>query len=461
VLLRKQRIVGPFAGATIVAGSMLGVGIFLAPPLVAGHIQDPFWYMAAWLFGGLVAYSGAVVYAELATRYPEAGGDYVYIHKAFGPSLSFAAGTLLYFGVFAGSIATVAVPIADYLMPLFFAKISDADPGQTLFSLGIVELTLSRFAAIGLIVLLTVINIRGTRVSVKIQVILTVLPMIVIAALFLYVLLSVNGGVDVNIAERQNKHLPFISAGPAMLAIYFAYSGWNTVTYIAGDLENPSKTIPYSLIGGTFGITILYLLVAGGLFFMAGPKNLSNTIDPIIYIAAIFSSPHGITFVKLTIAIALLASVNSTILAGGRVGFSMARYGSLFRSAGKMSIKYGTPHVSITAVSTVAIIYVLTGTFEWLLEFTSLAMFLLSGLTVLSLYVIRNTRETNAPFMATGYPWFPAIILLLSIAVISISFYDALLGEDRFTVASLYPLSGIGLFILVWAGHYYLKSLGE
>lgn len=432
---------------------MLGVGIFLTPPLVAQYIQDPAWYMAAWLFGGVIAYSGAVAYAELATRFPEAGGDYVFIYHAFGPSLSFAAGTLLYFGVFAGSIATVAVPIADYILPLFLSHFGEVNPSRIIFSFWIIDLTVSRVAGIVLIVILALINIFGTQISVNVQIVFTVLPMVMLAVIFFYFFTSID---IISAADRNSSpsfSLPFMKTGPAILAIYFAYSGWNAAAYIAGDIKNPSRTIPYSLIGGTLSITILYLIVAGGLFYMAGPDKLSETVDPVSYVAAAFSSSSGIYLITSMIAFALLASLNGTILAGGRVGYSMARYGSLFQCAGNVSSRYGTPHFSIAGVSAIAILFVLTGTFEWLLEFTSLAMFLLSGLTVLSLYVIRNKSNTNAPYQATGYPLFPGLILILSMAIIFVNVYKATVGDDRFTTASVYPLSGIALFILVWLGH--------
>lgn len=460
-LPENKRVVGRLAGIAIVAGSMLGVGIFLTPPLVAQYIQDPAWYMAAWLFGGVIAYSGAVAYAELATRYPEAGGDYVFIHHAFGPSLSFAAGTLLYFGVFAGSIATVAVPIADYLMPPFLSQFGVISPEHSLYSIGIIDLTVSRLAGIALIVLLATINIIGTRISINVQIVCTLLPMIMLVAVFFYVFTSIDIISTAGQSSSDSYSVPFMKTGPAILAIYFAYSGWNAATYVAGDIKNPAQTIPYSLVWGTIGITILYLIVAGGLFYMAGPDMLSETADPVSYVAAAISSTSGIYLITAMIGFALLASLNGTILAGGRVGYSMASYGSLFREAGRLSPKYGTPYISITGVSAIAILYVLTGTFEWLLEFTSLTMFLLSGLTVVSLYVIRNRSNTNAPYMARGYPWFPGLILMLSVAIIMVNLYRALFGESRFTADSLYPLSGIVLFLLVWLGHRYISVRGQ
>ncbi len=443
----QPRVIGAIAGVAIVAGSMLGIGIFLTPPQVAGHLPSPALYLLAWLAGGVIAFSGAVAYAELGTRFPEAGGDYVFLREAFGPSLSFAAGWLLFVGVFTGSVATMAVPLAEFQLPALLAPVTDLEPGRTLWRAGFVEITVARAIGIAIIVLLTAINVLGTRLSAGAQIALTLVPMAVLAASAVAVMVFTDPAPSAA-ADRTPDVAGF---GRAVLAVYFAYAGWNAIAYVGGEMKSPGKTIPAALVGGTALVTALYLLLAATFLFVLGFDGVAGSVEVGTASASAVGGDRLRYAVTATIAIALVGSLNGTILAGGRVGWAMAQRGALHPSLGVLSPRHRTPARALVLMAALAVALILSGTFEMLLELTSLAMFLMGALTVLALFVIRRRDGDRAPYRASLYPYLPGAFVAIALAIIAASAYRALAGDDAWTAASLYPLSGLGLFFALWA----------
>ncbi len=426
----QPRVIGPWGGLAIVIGSMLGIGIFITPPQVATHLPSLGWYLAAWAAGGVIAYCGAVAYAELGTRFPKAGGDYVFLRQAFGPSLSFGAGWLLFAGVFTGSVATMSVPLAEFQLPVLLGPVVEIDPHQLLWSLGFIEVTVARASAVGVIVALTVLNILGTRLSAGVQVALTGIPMALLAVAAVVIFVTMEPAT-LQVAEVVDDE-PVVSFGRAVLAIYFAYAGWNALAYVGGEMKDPGETIPKSLLGGTVIITALYMLLAAGFVYVLGIGGIQEVMEA--------------------------GTAVADAVAGGRVGWAMARRGDLVSSMGRLSSKYDTPDRALVLQAVLAGVLVMTGTFEMLLELTSIAMFLMGALTVGALFVIRSRDGDDAPYQATGYPWVPAVFIVVSVVIIAASLFRAVAGEDGGTAESIVPLAGIGVFVVMWAGHWLVKD---
>ena len=426
----QPRVIGPWGGLAIVIGSMLGIGIFITPPQVAAHLPSLGWYLAAWAAGGVIAYCGAVAYAELGTRFPKAGGDYVFLRQAFGPSLSFGAGWLLFAGVFTGSVATMSVPLAEFQLPVLLGPVVEIDPHQLLWSLGFIEVTVARASAVGVIVALTVLNILGTRLSAGVQVALTGIPMALLAVAAVVIFVTMEPAT-LQVAEVVDDE-PVVSFGRAVLAIYFAYAGWNALAYVGGEMKDPGETIPKSLLGGTVIITALYMLLAAGFVYVLGIGGIQEVMEA--------------------------GTAVADAVAGGRVGWAMARRGDLVSSMGRLSSKYDTPDRALVLQAVLAVVLVMTGTFEMLLELTSIAMFLMGALTVGALFVIRSRDGDDAPYQATGYPWVPAVFIVVSVVIIAASLFRAVAGEDGGTAESIVPLAGIGVFVVMWAGHWLVKD---
>jgi len=451
----QPRVIGTLGGLSIVVGSMLGIGIFLSPSQVATHVPCTWGYLVVWVISGLIAFSGAVAYAELGTRFPSAGGDYVFLKEAFGPSVGFASGWLLFIGVFAGSVATMAVPIGHYQVPALLAPWIEVDPDASLFSvsgLGVtwLNLTLSRAVGVVLIVVLTLLNVIGTRLSTGVQFALTALPVLLLALGSAYIFLLVE---PTHAALSRQVEEPVVGFGRAILAVYFAFAGWNSIAYVGGEMASPGKTIPRSLLGGTVVITALYLLMAGAFLYVLGIDGLSSACEAGTATVRVLAGEGGAVWVTALIALALIGSVNATILAGGRVGWAMARSGALRRSLGTLHGRYQTPSKTLLLQGAVAILFVLTGSFQLLLELAGVAMMLMSTLTMVALFVIRRRDGTAAPYRATLYPWLPGFFLLISTAVIGAQLYRAAAGTDRMSFASFYPLIGLAVFVAMLVGH--------
>lgn len=427
---------------------MLGVGIFITPAQVATHLPSAGLYLLAWFFGGFIAFAGATAYAELGTRFPEAGGDYVFLREAFGADLSFAAGWLLFVGVFTGSVATIAVPLAQVQLPALLAPVGSFDPEALLFSLGPVELTAARAAAIGIIGLLTLLNILGTQLSTTAQIVLTGIPVALLAVGAVYVFATHPASTT----EAPASDAPLVVRfGRAVLAVYFAYAGWNAIAYVGGEMKRPGTTVPWSLLGGTVAITLLYLLLAGVFVYTLGIPDLQGAMEAGTATAQAIGTEATAYAVTLLIALALIGSLNATVLAGGRVAMAMARRGALTSSMGALHPRFETPAPALLLQGGLAALFVLTGTFEILLELTSIAMLLMSALTILALFKIRRRDGPQAPYQATLYPLLPAFFLVVSLIIIGASIYRALSPEHGYSVESLYPLLGLAIFILTWA----------
>lgn len=447
----QPRVIGPSAALAVVVGSMLGIGIFLTPPQVATHLPSAAGYLAAWLVGGLIAFCGAVAYAELGTRFPRAGGDYVFLSEAFGESISFAAGWVLFVGVFTGSVATMAVPLAQYQLPVLLAPLVEFDPGRLLWALGPVEVTAARAVGIGLVAALTVLNVLGTRLSARTQIALTAVPVVLLAAGALVVFATADSASMSAAASAQAS--PVVGFGRAVLAVYFAYAGWNAVAYVGGELERPGQTIPKALLGGTALITALYLLLAGCFLYVLGLEGVQQSVESGTATARAVGGEGTAYAVTTLIAVALLGSLNATVLAGGRVGWAMARTGAMVAAMDRLNERFATPARALWLQALLAIVLVVTGTFEILLELTSIAMFVMSSLTIIALFVVRRRDGPDAPYQATWYPWPPLLFLTISVVVIGASVYRAVAGDDGITLESTYPLLGVAIFIAAWLGH--------
>ena len=448
----QPRVIGTWGGLAIVIGSMLGIGIFITPPQVATHLPSVGMYLGAWIFGGIIAFCGAVAYAELGTRFPRAGGDYVFLREAFGKSLSFGAGWLLFVGVFTGSVATMAVPLAEFQLPVLLGPAVEIDPHRVLWSLGFLELTVARVFAVVIIAALTVLNILGTRLSTNAQVALTGIPMALLAVAAVVIFWTMEPAT-MQAPITSEESMP-ISFGRAVLAIYFAYAGWNAIAYVGGEMKNPAQTVPRSLLGGTAAITVLYLLLATGFVYVLGIEGIQDVMEAGTATADAIAGDWATWMITALIAVALIGSLNATVLAGGRVGWAMARSGAMASSVGQLNDRFRTPARALLLQGALAVVLVMTGTFEMLLELTSIAMFVMGALTVAALFVIRGRDGDDAPYQATGYPWVPGTFIVISAVIVAASLYRAGFGVDGGSAESLYPLAGLGLFVAMSMGHF-------
>lgn len=448
----EQRVIGRVAALAVVAGSMLGIGIFLSPRIVAEHVPYLWGYLGVWLLGGIVALSGAGAYGELGAMFPESGGDYVFLDEAFGRSVAVAGGWLLFFGIFCGSIATMTVAIGQYQIPVVLEPWLAVKPEHVLLAVGGFELTFATACALAIVAFLTSLNVLGTRLSTGVQVVVTTLPiaLLVLASFWIF-------GTAPHETAKAAVEAPPPTVGrfvAAFLAVYFAYSGWNAVSYVAGEVKDVSKTLPFGLIGGTCLITILYLILAGAFAAALGMGGVQEAFEAGTTTATTLWGSAARWPTSALIAVALIGSVNATVIGGSRIAAAMGRDSVLPRPIGIWG-RHSTPYVALWAQAAISTILILSGTFDALLELTSVAMLMLGAVVVGSLFVFRaRDPDRTRPFRATGYPYLPAFYILTSFVVVTMSLYRALYPDEPASlIERLFPLLGIALFGVVYLVH--------
>ena len=423
----------------IVSGSMLGIGIFLAPTTMSLHISSHTMFFAVWIFTGLIALAGAMSYAELGTLMPHSGGDYIFHREALGPSIAFAYGWSLLAAGFAGSIAAMSVPLCTFQ----FAMLTDLPMSDVAFQLPLVGGVLwSQCAAILLIIVMTIINIYGVKLSGILQAITTYVPILLLAGLSLYVLTHPQLEA-IHSSTTTNSSPPLPAAGwsysgliTAFLEAYFAYSGWNAIIYAAGEVKNPHYTLPRALIGGTCIVMCLYLLFCIATLDLLNFKDLQhlahNKQDIGSAMAMAIDQSDGgyvLTLVISMITVALLASINATILGGARVALALAKDGCFWKPAQYLHPRWNTPRHALWAQAVMSIIIVVLIPWHLIFSLVSLVMVIGGSLTVYALYVLRRVMpDIERPYKVMGYPYFPALFILSSVVVVVVKFYDALTG---------------------------------
>ncbi|MCA9516550.1 MAG: amino acid permease [Myxococcales bacterium] len=463
------RVIGGLAAFAVVAGSMLGVGIFLFPGKVAAAVDGEVAFFALWALGGFFALAGSVACGELGAMMPKAGGDYVFQREAFGPSVAFASGWVLFAAIFAGSIASMSVAVFQYeIGPLVGVNLNGAVLGfdpvtlPTAAALGhdleiagtAVTISGAQLLAMGLILALTFLNDLGTRISAGAQILLTLAPIAALAALAAWVLIAAPPVVAAPTTVKEGATaltLGGLAAG--FLAVNFAYSGWINIIYVASEVKDPGKNVPRSMISATLGVTGLYLFLCVAFIAVLGFAGLSalGWTDAGTGVAQALGSPLLGTLVLVVIAVAIVTSVNATVLSSARVAYAMAKRGAFWKGAGVLSGPNRTPRRALWVQAGLSSVIVLSGTFDAIVEMTSIAMFVTGSLTVLSLFVLRRTRpDLPRPYRATGYPVLPALYVLLAVFAIGAKLWEAMTSTSDHP---FFPLIGVGVLCVAMVVH--------
>lgn len=429
------RKLGAFSATSIVVANMIGTGIFTTTGIIAGYLPGNIWILVCWICGGLIALTGALCYSELATRMPQEGGEYIYLKKLYHPMIGFLTGWTSFFVGFSAPIAAAAISFSVYLLAgLNF---------ETTTFLNIQQL--KTLVAIATVIVFTAIHYFGIRLGTGIQNILTLLKVLIIVALSVAGLFLGTGDFT-SISFSGNESGSLTSISVAMIIVMFSYSGWNASTYIAGELKNPRKTLPFSLIMGTITVIILYLVMNLFIIKEIPFAELINVI-PVVEIAAVNSMGPWIGEVLgLLIAIALLSSLSAFILIGPRVYFAMALDKLFFPFASKLHPKYKVPGSSIIIQGTLAIIMILAGTFEQLLIYMGFALSVFPWLAVFGLFIARRKKIGDESVVKVwGYPFVPVFFLISSSALMIATF----IHRPIESIAALITIAaGIPLYIL-------------
>jgi len=436
------RGLGLFDATMLIVGSVIGSGIFVAPSIMAGYTQSPGLLLGLWILGGMLTMFGALAYGELAAAMPRAGGQYVFLSRAFSPLWGFLYGWTLLFAINTGFIAAVSVAFAKYL-GVFFPSVGE---GTILFGLGGRPFSSAQAVALVVIVALTWINITGLRTGARVQNLFTVAKVAAVAALVILALglgkgsaanFSSPAGLFVLGPEGVKLGL-FAAMAVAMSKALFAYDAWNSVTFAAEEMREPERNLVRSLLYGTLGITLVYCAAVAVYIYMVPVGEMAGIKDNRIAAEAAqrMMGTTGVAFIAIAILISAFGCVNGLVLAGARVVYAMARDGLFFPSGAAIHPVYRTPSRALVIQGVVAGLLTLTGTYSDLLTLTAFSSLLFNTLTVVGLFVLRRREpDLPRPYHAWGYPVLPSLYVVVSLFFL----FFILKGDPR--------NSGLGLLL--------------
>jgi len=425
----SKRVLKTFDATSMVTGNMIGSGIFLLAGYAAAPVPDGFTLIMAWVGGGIMALLGAFAIAELSTRFPDTGGDFLYLHRVYGPFPAFLYGWMSLVIFETGSIAVLALFSAKYTQQFFPASQA---------------LSVPLLASI-LVLLFSGIHCLKVEVGSRFQSILTVVK---ILGIFLMVYFLFGGDAStVSVAKSATvSDNPFMGFSRALIPIFFAYTGWNVAGYIGGEIKNPRKTLPRALIGGTLITTIIYVIVNLSFLKSVGLEGIQGQeMAPLIALEAV-GAGQWTTFLSILIFISVASSLSITIqTAGARVIQAMGEQGVFFLFTARSHKKFKTPvnAILVQAFWTIVLMYVLD--IESLVDSTTVVMIMFSALSISTLIKVNYAKEElkgNRDIYKT--PFFPLVPVAYIISAIFISW-----GVIQFhlSMGSLLPVWGLGFLI--------------
>ena len=366
------RRLGVFDATMLVMGGIIGSGIFVTPAEVARHVDTPVLIVGVWILGGVIALAASFVYAELAARRPEVGGQYAYLRDAYGPIPAFLYGWALLLVIQSGGMAAVAITFARYFSDLVQVPVSDS------------------VVAVTVLALLTAINCLGVRSGSNVQSGLMLLKIAAIAGLVLAGLTLAPTSNGEPGPEYSGSLSTFAAIGAAMTPVMFSYGGWQTASFVAGEMRNPGRDLGRGLLFGVAGVVLLYTLVASVCVHGLGPAGLAASKTPATDVMRLALGNKGATFIGLGIAISALGFLSQGMLTAPRVYFAMAEDGLFLRSVAAVSSRTHVPVVAIILQGAAAAVIALSGTFGQILGYVVSVDFIFFALTGAALFVFRR-----------------------------------------------------------------------
>lgn len=424
------RVLGRWDAVALVVSAMIGSGIYIVSADMMRQVGAPGLLLLAWIAAGIVTVLGALSFGELAAMFPHTGGQYVYLREGISPLAGYLYGWTTFTVIQTGAIAAVASACARFVAVFVPSLSAEVRAGCTVcLPSGNVALGLSaqRALAVALVVILTVINVRGVRVAARIQ---SALSAVKLAALFGVVLIGILVGRDAA-ALRENLAAGFLPAqgslaavAPAlaasMVAALFSMDAWNNVGFTAGELKDPRRNVPFAMVTGVAVVTALYLLANVAYLCVLPASAIASVPEDRVATAVLEASlgKPGLYVMAAAIVVSTLGCTHGLILAGARVYYAMARDGLFFRVMGTLHARHRTPAVALAVQAAWASVLCLSGTYGELLDYVMLASLLFYVLTVIGLFALRARRpEIPRPVRVPGYPVLPALYVGLTALV--------------------------------------------
>ena len=449
------RAISRLDATALVVGSMIGSGIFIVSADILRQVQSPGLLLLVWGLSGVVTLLGALTYGELAAMFPKAGGNYVYLREGISPLFGYLYGWTLFVVIQTGTIAAVAVAFARFTSVLVPALSPDVFLGTTLHfpqPIGDIAVGLSaqRIFAIVSIVVLTWINVRGVRTAAFIQTSLTVIKTPALAGLIVLGI-TIGRNADAIATNFGAAFWPasgltlavFPAIGAAMVGSLFSMDAWNNVGFASGELKQPEKDLPFAMATGVLTVTTLYVLANVAYLHVLPADAIAHAPQDRVGTAALqamFGAP-GLYIMAVAIMISTFGCNNGLILSGARVYYAMAVDNLFFKSAAVLHPQYKTPAVALVVQAVWTCVLCLSGTYGQLLNFVIFAAVAFYLVTAIALFALRGNRpDLPRPVRAPGYPWLPAIYVVLT----SLIAINLLLQEATQT----YSFLGLALVVL-------------
>jgi basic amino acid/polyamine antiporter, APA family len=464
-----KRSLGLTDATMIVAGSMIGSGIFIVSADMLKDLGSTGWLIAAWLITGFMTLTAALSYGELSAMFPKAGGQYVYLREAYNPFIGFLYGWSFFSVIQTGTIAAVGVAFGKFLGYL----VPSLGDGNVVLALSeSFKITAAQLVGIALILLLTYINTRGIKSGKLIQTTFTTAKLLALFGLIIFGFLAAKGAIwDANWADAwtikqhasridasstSNSWTPLIGVAAlgaiasAMVGSIFSSDAWNNVTFIAGEVKNPQRNIGLSLFLGTLIVTVVY--VAANLMYVSvlPMEQLAFAKDNRIALSVsneIFGA-IGTTILAVLIMVSTFGCNNGLILSGARVYYTMAKDKLFFKQTGQLN-KNSVPEYALWIQCLVACLLCLSGKYGDLLDMVSFVVVLFYVLTIAGIFILRKKRpDAERPYRAFGYPFLPAIYIIMGIAFCSL----LILYKPQYTWPGLIiVLTGIPIYFVALA----------
>jgi APA family basic amino acid/polyamine antiporter len=415
------RRLGLFDTTMIVMGGIIGSGIFINPYVVAQQVPSTTLILAAWTFGGLIALAGAFIYAELSSQTSVSGGQYVYLRDAFHPALAFVYGWALLLVIQTGGMAAVAVTFAKYFCALGNFEASD---------------TKTAALASGVLVILTLINCLGVRAGSTTQNIFMILKLLAIAALVGFGLTIgsaptaestgstlLRQGYDGQAISSPGIWNSLTAFGAALIPVQFAYGGWQTSCFVAGEVRDPKRNLPRGLLYGVLGVIAVYLSVNFVCVRALGPSGLAQTHTPASAVMQLALSQTGARIIAIGIAVSTIGFLSQSMLTAPRVYFAMSEDGLFFSSLSKLN-RARVPAFAIALQGALAIVITLAGRYEQILNYVTSVDVIFFALTAATVFVFRKRRIDNqATFSIPGHPFTTLFFIAACCGVAISTFY--------------------------------------
>ncbi len=391
------RKLGLLDSSAIVVGTIIGSGIFLVPNLVARSLPSAPWIIGVWIFTGVLSFFGALAYAELGAMLPATGGQYVFLREAYGPMWGFLCGWTYFFVVIPAAIAWLAIGFANYLG--YFIPLTPA---------------ISKAVAVALIVAITLVNYRGVALGAAVQKLFTLVKVTALGILIAAAYLSSPHAV----AETATGAVTLSGFGVAMISCVLSYDGWVALSFVAGEVKDPKRTLPMALALGVGLAIVIYVLANMAYLRVLPVGEIAATARVGALAAERTMGPVGGAFVSFTILMSIAGAINGWAMTAPRIYFAQAQDGLFFKRFAAIHPRFQTPYFSILMFGAWSALLAITGTYETLAAYAMYAAWVFYGLTSMAVLVLRRSQpDRPRPYRMTGYP-----VTLLIFAAVALGF---------------------------------------